>query len=191
MSKEKIRQREHIIAIIKNPKGGEKRMEVKPKETNIFAIIKDEFGKIKQRVNTSNIVTNAGDTYYAQLGAEETPTNVMANCYLGTGSIAAAKTDDYSALTLIASSSKAPSTGYPKSNDTDTDNTGKAVDSVTWKYEWTGADFNDLAIREGIISKAGATGTDPILTRWVWGSAFEKTSTDTLTLYVNHNMLGV
>ena len=160
-------------------------------EFNIIAIVQDKFGKVKTIAHAKNIVTNAGDEFYAQLGAEETPDNVFAECQLGTGSTAEDKTDDWSDLTLIASSEKALTATYPKADDQSADNTGKALDSVTYKYEWTGADFNDSAIYEGIICVTGASGTDPILTRWVWGAAFEKTASDTLTLYVNHNFLGV
>ena len=190
MVKDKTHNKESIIAIITNKKG-EKKIMKSNSTYNILAIVRDKFGKIKNIIKAKNIVTNAGDLYYAQQGANETPTNTFIDCVLGTGAIAADKTDDYSDMTVIAGSPKAPTATYPKSNDTDTDNTGKAVDSVTWKYEWTGADFNNAAIREGMISITSATGTDALLTRWVWGAAFEKTATDTLTLYVNHNFLGV
>jgi len=189
--KEKIRQREKIIAIITNKKGGKKRMEVKSKEYNIFGIVRDKLGKIKQIVNANNIVTNDGDEYFAERGAGETPTVTFINCVLGTGSIAAAKIDDYDDVTPITGSNSAPEATYPMSNDQDADNTGKAVDSVTWKYYWTGADFNNAAIREGCITIASPIAGSKVLTRWVWVAAFEKTATDTLTLYVNENMLGV
>lgn len=191
MVKDKIKQKEKIIAIIKNEKGGKKIMTIGMEKCNVFAIIKDKFGKVKQIIKAENIVTDAGDIYYAQLGAEETPTNAFIDCVLGTGLVAADKTDDYSDMTVIVGSPKAPTATYPKANCQDADNTGKAVDSVTWMYEWTGGDFNDAAIREGMISITSASGTDPLLTRWVWGAAFEKTATDTLTLFVNHNFLGV
>jgi hypothetical protein len=158
---------------------------------NVMAIVRDKDGKIKSVNHAKNIVGDAGDIFYAQMGAEEAPDNLFAECQLGTDATAATKGDNWGDLTKIASSEKAPTGGWPKSNDQEADNSGKAVDSVTYKYEWTGGDFNDNAIREGIICVTGASGTDPILTRWVWGAAFEKTATDTLTLYVNHNMLGV
>ena len=156
---------------------------------NVMAIVRDKDGKIKSVNHAKNIVGDAGDVFYAQMGAEETPDNAFAECQLGTSAIAADKADNWSDLTLITSSEKAPT--VVESNNQDADNSGKAVDSITYKYEWTGADFDDPAIREGIICVTGASTTDPILTRWVWGAAFEKTATDTLTLYVNHNMLGV
>jgi hypothetical protein len=159
---------------------------------NVMAIVRDKDGKIKSVNHAKNQITDAGDVYYAEVGCGETPTNTFANCFLGTGAVAEDKTDDYGDLaSYIAGSEKTLTATYPLADDQEAENTGKQPDSVTWKYEWTGGDFNDAAIREGIIAEAGASGTDPILTRWVWGAAFEKTATDTLTLYVNHNFLGV
>ena len=158
---------------------------------NVLAVVKDQFGKIKSVVKGKNIVTNAGDLFYAEKGAGEAATNAFANCFLGTSVVAEAKDDDYSDLTFIASSEKAPTATYPMTDDQDADNTGKAVDSITFKYEWTAGDFNDAAIGCGGIGVAAASGTDPLLTRFKFAAAFEKTASDTLTLYVNHNFLGV
>ena len=159
---------------------------------NVIAVLSDmKTGKIKEVHETHNIITNAGDLYYAERGAEETVTNIFADCELGTGSVAAAKTDDWSDLTLITSSEKAVSATYPMTDDQDAANTGKAVDSVTWKFEWVGADFNDAAIYEGVIVVTGASGTDPVLTRFVFAASFGKTADDTLTIYINHNFLGI
>lgn len=119
------------------------------------------------------------------------PTNAFANCKLGTASAAEGKTSTYATLTVITGSEKAPTATYPKVNDQDADNTGKATDSITYKYEWTAADFNNAAILCGGIMVAAASGTDPLLTHFKFTAAFEKTASDTLTLYVNHNFLGV
>ena len=163
----------------------------KPKNYNVLAIVQDKYGKIKSIVKGTNIVGNVGDIYYAEMGCSEGPTNAFANCFLGTSVVAESKDDDWSDLTFIASSEKAPTATYPMTDDQDADNSGKAVDSITYKYEWTAGDFNDAAIGCGAIAVAAASGTDPILTRWKFAAAFPKTASDTLKLYVNHNMLGV
>ncbi len=157
-------------------------------ENVITVVTKD--GK-KKIFRAKNIVGNEGDKYYAQKSCGETPTNTFANAVLGTGSVAATKSDDYSDLTPISGSEKAVSSGYPKTNDSDSDNSGAGVDVITWKYEWSGADFSNASIREGVITKASPTGTDPILTRWVWGSSFSKDSDTTLKVFVNHTANGV
>jgi len=148
----------------------------------------------KKTYKAKNIVGDAGDIYYAQNACVETPTNAFANCVLGTGSVAAAKTDDYSAVTPIAGSEKAKTAGYPKTNDADADNTGAGADVVTWLFEWAVADFSDAAIYEGCITVAspvGGTSASPLLTRWVWGASFAKDADTTLKLFVNHTANGV
>lgn len=154
-------------------------------------IVRNKAGEIKGIHKTKNIVTNAGDLFYAQMAAGESPDSAFANCFLGTGAGDEAKDDDFSDLTEIADTEKAPTATYPKTDDQDADNTGAAVDSVTYKYEWAGADFDAASIVCGVIAEADASGTDAVLTRFKFASAFEKTATDTLTLYVNHNFLGV
>ena len=91
-----------------------------------------------------------------------------------------------------------PSSGYPKANDTDSDNTGKGTDVITYKFEWTTAQINTASgnpITGGCILDTDATPADgvKILTHWNFATpaSFHKTSTDTLTLYVNHTMNGV
>lgn len=158
---------------------------------NVIMIVRNEAGEIKGIYKSKNIVTDAGDLYYAEMAAGQVPTNAFANCFLGTGAGGENKADDFGDLTLIASTEKAPTATYPMTDDQDADNTGAATDSVTYKYEWTGADFAAASIVCGGIAEAAASGTDPLLTRFVFAPAFAKTATDTLTLYVNHNFLGV
>jgi len=157
--------------------------------TSIIAVIRDRQGK-KKTIKTKNLITNAGDLHMAEKLAGDTPTVAFANCVLGTGSTAAAKDDDYSDMTPIAGSEKAPSAGYPKTNDDDGDNTGAAADICTWCYEWTTGDFNDGAVREGCITKATPSGSDALFNRWVWGAAFEKASDATMKLFVNVEITG-
>ena len=161
---------------------------LKFKENVIAVVIKN--GK-KETIKAKNIIGDEGDRYYAQMACGETPTNSFSNAVLGTGSTAATKSDDYDDMTPISGSNKAPSTGYPKTNDDDTDNTGAGTDVITWKYEWSGADFDNSSISEGCITIASPTTGSPVLTRWVWGSAFAKDSDTTLKLFVNHNANGV
>ena len=158
---------------------------------NVLAIVRNKYGEIKNIIKAKNIVTNDGDLFYAQKGCGEAPTYAFVNCVLGTGIAAAAKDDDYDDVTPIADTNKAPSANYPKTNDTDEDNTGAAVDSVTWKYYWLGADFDDAAIAEACITIAAPEAGSKVLTRFKFVAAFAKEATDTLTLYVNHNFLGI
>ena len=188
---EKTRNAEKVIAIIKSEGGNKMVIKGYKDGLNVLAIVRDKFGNIKNRILGRNIVTNAGDLFYAEMAAGEVVTNAFANCILGTGAGAEDKGDDFADVSKIANTEKAPTATYPMTDDADVDNTGAAVDSVTYKYEWSGADFAAASIVCGAIVVAAASGTDPLLTRFKFGAAFEKTATDTLTLYVNHNFLGV
>lgn len=157
--------------------------------TKIVTVLKFEDGT-KKVWEGHNLITNEGDLVMAEKLADDTPSYAFINCVLGTGAVAAAKTDDYDDITPIAGSEKAPSAGYPKVNDTDTDNTGKGVDVCTWKYEWATGDFNNAAVREGCITIASPIAGSKIFNRWVEAAAYEKSSSATLTQYVNVSITG-
>jgi len=158
---------------------------------NVIAVITRGDGS-KEIHRAKNIIGDEGDKYYAQKSCGETPTNTFANCVLGTGTAATAKTDTYDQVTPIAGSNKAVTAGYPKTNDDDTDNSAdKGVDVVTWKFEWAAADFSDAAIAEGCITIAAPTTGSPLLTRWLFAAAFAKDADTTLKIFVNHTANGV
>lgn len=160
-------------------------------EGHIVAVLENEKTGEKKTIETHNIVTNAGDVYYAQMGCGETPTNSFANCFLGTGSTAPAKTNDWGDITYIATSEKAPTTNYPQTDDSDSDNTGAGTDVITYLYEWTAGDGDWSSINEGVIAAALASSTDPILCHFQFAAAFDKDSSTTLKLFVNHTANGV
>lgn len=145
----------------------------------------------KNIYETNNIVTDAGDVFYAQKGAGESVTNAFANSILGTGSTAPGKSSTTSSLTIISGSEKAPSSGYPKTNDADADNTGAGTDVVTYKYEYAAGDGNWTAINEGAIKVASAGAGAPLLCHYQFAASFNKDSSTTLKLFVNHTMTGV
>ena len=140
---------------------------------------------------THNIITNAGDIYYAQRGCAAVPTNAFANLVLGSGAVAPAKGNNYDNITPIASTNKAPAATYPKVNDDDVDNTDAGVDVATYKYYYAKADFNAASITEGVVTIAAPEAGSPVLTHFQFAAPFAKTADDTLTIFVNHEMLGV
>lgn len=157
----------------------------------VVAILRDEETGLVRVHRTRNIVTNAGDVYYAQRGAGETPTNTFNTLELGTAGTPgkAADRDDF---TPIASTQKAVKASYPQTDDADADNTGAGVDIITWTFEYAAGDFSNAAISHGWITVTGAGAGAPILTGFAFsGGAFEKTATDTLKVIVNHTMTGV
>ena len=157
--------------------------------TTIVNILTFKDGSKKTWEN-HNLITNDGDLHMAEKLAGETPSVAFVNCVLGTGSTAANKTDDYDDMTPISGSNKAPSSGYPRTNDTDTDNTGRGVDICTFKYVWATGDFNNAAVREGCITIASPEAGSKVFDRWVEGSAYEKSASATLTQYVNIEITG-
>jgi len=105
-----------------------------------------------------NIITDEGDRNYAQRICGETPTYTLTNLYLATeGPATPAKTDRSGNFRIASGSEKAPTTGYPRTNDPDTDNTGAGVDIVSWKFEYATADGPFTGITHSFISIAGVS----------------------------------
>lgn len=163
----------------------------------------------EKRVYTSkNIVTNAGDLYYAERGALLTtgtpispvPTNftdtngvpdMIMELYNGASS-APAKGNDRSAMAgLVTGSAKAMDTGYPKVNDADSDNTGAGVDIITYRVSYLTSEANASNIADVILTNPTPGASEPLLMHAEFGAPFTKTSSDTLKVFVNHEMLGV
>ncbi len=172
----------------------EERMEI---GGSVIAIVTNQETGLITIHETHNIVTDAGDEYYAEAGAVsggESLTNAFDSMSLGTSASAApAKGNDSDDLTEIASTNKVVKATYPKTNDTgDADNTGDAVDAVTWTFEWAAGDFNSTVITDGIILVGAKGAAEPILTHFEFtGGVFTKTASDTLKVIVNHTFLGV
>lgn len=165
-----------------------------PKKTNVICVFQDIETLEKKIVRCRNIVTNSGDIYYATAPTSVSPSNYN-SLYLGdTGAPSITKADNFTSISLIAGSEKAlyvdlPS--YPKVSDPDPDNTGSGVDITSFKFEYDAVDGDLIGITEGIISTAGASGTDTILCHFSFGGSFNKDSSTILKVYVNHESLGV
>ena len=151
----------------------------------------------KSWLYAKNIVTKDGDLYYAQKAVAGTPTSDFGGSdgrmELRTGSATPAKAHVYSDVTTpVTASRKAKDSGYPKTADDDSDNTGAGADIVTWRTSWTTSDFNATAIIGGCFHVGGASpasGTK-LLTHFSITS-FNKTASDTLKIFVNHTFNGV
>lgn len=151
-----------------------------------------------------NIVTNDGDLFYAErstlraVGATITPVptnftdangvpDMIMELYDNTG-IAPAKTNNRSSPGTIIGSGKAIDSGYPAVNDGDSDNTGAAVDSVTYRVSFLTSEVNG-SIDDVILTNPTPGASEPII-QHADGLAVTKTSSDTLKVFVNHNFLG-
>lgn len=165
----------------------------------VVAVLKNERTGEKHSFVTHNIVTDAGDRYYAAKAAGEAAFFAVAGMRLGTHAGAPAaplKTDvklqTTTGSTLLASSVKAIDATYPRTADPDTDNPGAGVDIVTWRVSYTTAEANSADIAtldlpdslvDGSIARSLAIAN--------FAAKFTKTSSDTLKVFVNHTMNGI
>ena len=151
---------------------------------------------IKEFDYTHNLVTNDDEIFYAKQGAGETPAtneNFQSGRFeLGTTAYTEAETDtftnfDVSGTSKISGSRQTFTSGYPKTNDTgDADNTGDAVDAVSYAVNYSAASFSDTDIEQGCIhDNASPVSATKLLSVFSFTS-FAKTSSDTLKVFVNH-----
>jgi len=160
------------------------------READAVVVLTDKRTGAQQFIPGKNIVTNEGDKWYAQSACGETPTYAFANLYLATGGPdPTTKADDYDDFTGVTGE-KAPTAGYPKTNDDDGDNTGSGVDIVSWKYEYTTGDGPFTDITHSFISVATAGAGSPILNSYKWAAAWSKDSSTSAKIFANHEMLG-
>ena len=142
---------------------------------------------------TTNLVTTAGDVFYAQRATEATTTNTFDALLLSTATATATKSDTYAALTPVSGSLKRFDAGYPQANNLDAANTGKGAAVVTYRVSYSASEANSTGITRLAITnyQNGAPGAaEPLLCIAAFGSSFTKAGTDTLTVYWNHTFLG-
>lgn len=163
---------------------------------NVIALLTHKDGTYE--INTThNLITTDGADYYAELiengkNATGSPTNAFSVCLLGNpgSDDTLAVGDDFSDFgqgALLLTTEKAITSAAIDNQDSD--NTGAGAFIFTWKFIWSGGDFDTESannVRTGVITTPTPTGTDPILNHWNFATDFEKLSTSTLTLWVNH-----
>lgn len=157
----------------------------------VVVVLTDVRTRLKKTYESHNIVGNAGDIWYCQKVVAEAVTNDFAVMELGTAGNTPTKTSDRSDMTSkVASSEKAFSSGYPKRNDGDGDNTGAGTDVVTFLSEWTTAEVNVADIDRVIITIASPGASEALLMYGEFDAAITKTSSQTLKVFVNHTFTG-
>lgn len=154
----------------------------------------------KQVHESKNIVTDAGDLFYAQRGVNSLPTNFtdgagafdgIMELYNG-ASGAPAKGNNRSNLAgLVTGSAKAMDATYPRVNDPDTDNTGAGTDIVTYRVSYATGEANASNIADVAITNPSPGASEALLMHAEFAATFIKTSSDTLKVFVNHQMNGV
>ena len=177
---------------------------------NIVVVLKDaSTGRVKQIVRTKldgshNIVTNAGDRYYAQRGAASTPHITITQMTVAASIRAATKGATFGDLRDAANVTQIPTggtqtvdSGYPTTGDADSDNTGADSDVVTWLRTYTTTQGN-TNVKAIVLNQVGAaatpgsqTSTQLLLNAATLAVSVAKSSSDTLKVFVNHTFTGV
>ena len=175
---------------------------------NVLLVLKDAAtGQVIQVVGGHNLVTSAGDKYYAQVGARSVPSQtfnvgVMAIAFSYRNNEGKTRTWGDFVFTQAGpivdyTGKQSFDSGYPKASDSDTDNTGRGPTITTYRRTYTTAQGNFKIKALGIArsgSTTSATATLRNLLNYITlptASQITKTSSQTLKVFVNHQMLGV
>jgi hypothetical protein len=159
---------------------------------NVLVQVFDKDGKLKDERKASNLVTTAGDEYYAKRGAAAVapaaPADVtkVTGMKLGTGTTAAAKSGAGAALvTYESASNNLFDATYPQFVDLASD-TGW---QIVYRVSWAAGDVTETALTEAVIVNDAATDATSsaanTISRVVF-SAINKTASDTLVITWNH-----
>lgn len=159
----------------------------------VLAVLENKKTGRKKLIHGVNIVTTKGDKYYAQMAAGETPDDDFdaagGGLRLGDDNTTPTKADN-DVTSFLSGSAHALDATYEQTDDQDADNTGAGDDIVTWRYSYTTGEGNVVDIIEGVIVDDRTTPTGA-LTHFLFAGVFTKTSSDTLKIFVNHEMNGV
>ncbi len=165
----------------------------------------------KSTYETKNIVSDAGDLFYAERGALLTvgatigpvPTNftdangvpdmIMELYDNSTPNNAPDKSANRSDLNGVKAtgSDQVIDATYPKVNDGDSDNTGAGTDIITYRVSYATGDANLADITDVILTNPSPGASEPVIMHAEFGASFTKTSSDTLKVFINHRMNGV
>lgn len=179
-----------------------------PLKTNVVAVLgrpeylgSDKYENIREWIYGANIVGNDGDIFYAKQAAEESQA-AEENFFEGNFVMqnpgiqdTPAKTDTFVNITTsIAASLKAfvATPNYPLTDDQDSDNTGAGLNVTTYLVSYSTSDFNANGINGGaILDDLTAPATSAKLLTHFSITAFNKTASDNLKVFVNHSLVGV
>lgn len=156
---------------------------------NVLAVLRRPTGEALLFAG-ANIVTDAGDEYFAQRACGESPTNAFTTWELFSAGTPG-KGADRSDFTPIASTQQVQDGGYPQSDDADADNPGADVNVRTSRVSYTASSFAHAAITHGGITNATPGGTELFLACWEWDDPIAKTTADTLKCFHNASASGV
>jgi hypothetical protein len=156
---------------------------------HVVAEMFDEYGNLKARVESKNLITAVGDRLYASRGAGLTTSAVPTGMRLGTGSTAVAKTGAGAAIvTYLAGSNKAFDATFPS----------EAAGVVTYKRTYaageatTASPITEAVINTDTIANDNATTATVAntISRVLLAGIGSKGASDTLAITWTHTILG-
>lgn len=155
-------------------------------------------GRLKHVEPFANLVTDAGDEYYAAKAitgvppANPTAPTAANGMKLGTGTTAVAKSGAGAAIvTYVSGSNVAFDTGFPQTEDL-----GAGLgDNAVYKTTWAAGVATNTALAEVVIINDQANNTDGstaanTYSRALFASAINKGADDSLAVTWNHKFLG-
>jgi hypothetical protein len=154
-------------------------------------------GELKEERRAGNLITDAGDLYYAGKAiaaiapASPSAPTAMSGMKLGTGTTAVAKAGAGAALVTYISGSNNPfDASFPA-----TQNLGAGLGvNGQYKTTWAAGDVTNSAITEAVIvndAASDATSTAANTSHRIVFSAINKTASDSLVITWNAKFLGV
>lgn len=156
------------------------------------AVVLERDNKIIDIILGENIVTDAGDKYYAQKACGESPTDAFDRMFLASaGPATPAKTDTRNLFTDISGSEKAKTALYPKTADADSDNTGAGVDVISWLFSYATGDGDWSGITHAYVTKATPGANEVLLASIKFAASWAKDSNTSAKVFVNHTENGV
>jgi len=157
--------------------------------SNVVAVLTTPTGE-KETFTGANIVTTAGDEYYAQMAAGETPATdfTLGGIRLGTNFISADK-DDTDVDNEHSNGRLAVDATYPKADDDDSDNQYPGANTITWRFSYGYAVGNIAGIEECAIVDTIAAPT-VALCHAKFAIQFTKSASSTMKIFVNHKFVG-
>ena len=160
-------------------------------EGTVVAVLTKANGEKRTYVG-KNIVTTKGNVWYAARGALAASGFTISGIKLGQSTAVAGSIADIDIVgASMASCFRNIDAGYPMLSDTDTDNTGAGSTVVCWRATWSaGITTSFYSVCECALASASVA-ANTIINRALFAASFDKATTDTLKVFINHTFLGV
>ena len=163
----------------------------------VIIVVRDvKTGLIHQYVKHDNLITTAGEVYYAEKGATGSATDFVdgtgafnGQITVGTAGNTPAATSTHGDLTTIPTGgSQTMDSTYPRTSDPDVDNPGTVGPAViTYRASYGTSEGNGTIDRVAVTDSLAATGSALIAyAELSTASIVVKTNTQTMKVFCNH-----